>query len=113
MGAENDGFRPRIEETLYFTKHLKITKVGFAACNAFENEMRVLRKLFMQEGFDVVCAACQIGWVTAEERGIPKLTDYVNSSCNPIAQELYLKVVFKGKGGVSTGRLLAAVNRPH
>jgi len=30
----------------------------------------------------------------------------------PLA-ELYLKVVFKGKGGVSTGRLLAAVNRPH
>ena len=30
-----------------------------------------------------------------------------------IAFELYLKVVFKGKGGVSTGRLLAAVNRPH
>jgi len=29
------------------------------------------------------------------------------------AVELYLKVVFKGKGGVSTGRLLAAVNRPH
>jgi len=28
-------------------------------------------------------------------------------------EELYLKVVFKGKGGVSTGRLLAAVNRPH
>jgi len=28
-------------------------------------------------------------------------------------KELYLKVVFKGKGGVSTGRLLAAVNRPH
>ena len=30
-----------------------------------------------------------------------------------IYAELYLKVVFKGKGGVSTGRLLAAVNRPH
>jgi len=29
------------------------------------------------------------------------------------SKELYLKVVFKGKGGVSTGRLLAAVNRPH
>ena len=29
------------------------------------------------------------------------------------SSELYLKVVFKGKGGVSTGRLLAAVNRPH
>jgi len=32
---------------------------------------------------------------------------------NPLSFELYLKVVFKGKGGVSTGRLLAAVNRPH
>jgi len=29
------------------------------------------------------------------------------------SKELYLKFVFKGKGGVSTGRLLAAVNRPH
>jgi len=32
---------------------------------------------------------------------------------SPYRNELYLKVVFKGKGGVSTGRLLAAVNRPH
>ena len=37
-----------------------------------------------------------------------------NQGCLRHAQmELYLKVVFKGKGGVSTGRLLAAVNRPH
>jgi len=34
-------------------------------------------------------------------------------AARPAAPELYLKVVFKGKGGVSTGRLLAAVNRPH
>ena len=34
-------------------------------------------------------------------------------SPQPHLSELYLKVVFKGKGGVSTGRLLAAVNRPH
>ena len=38
-------------------------------------------------------------------------TVYVKLIRNPL--ELYLKVVFKGKGGVSTGRLLAAVNRPH
>ncbi len=86
VGAENDGFRPRIEEVLHFTKHLHLAKVGFATCNAFEKEMRTLEKLFSREGLDVVCAACQIGWVTAEERGVPKLGDYVNSTCNPIAQ---------------------------
>ena len=37
----------------------------------------------------------------------------VNRQCSACGSELYLKVVFKGKGGVSTGRLLAAVNRPH
>jgi len=36
-----------------------------------------------------------------------------DASAYKMLRELYLKVVFKGKGGVSTGRLLAAVNRPH
>jgi len=36
-----------------------------------------------------------------------------NIKLDEVSMELYLKVVFKGKGGVSTGRLLAAVNRPH
>jgi len=86
IGAVSDGFRPRVEEALHFSKHLKLTKIGFATCNAFENEMRILEKLFRQEGLEVVCAACQIGSVTAEEREIPELSDYVNSTCNPIAQ---------------------------
>jgi len=86
VGAENDGFRPRIEEALHFVKHLKLKKIGFAACTAFENEMHILKKLFMQEGLNVVCAACPIGGVTAEERCFPELSDYINSMCNPIAQ---------------------------
>ncbi len=48
--------------------------------------MRILEKLFRQEGLDVVCAGCQIGRVTAEERGVPELGDYVNAACNPVAQ---------------------------
>ncbi len=86
VGAESDGFRPRIEEALHFSKHLQLTKVGFATCSAFDREMRILKKLFSQEGIGVVCAACQIGSVTAEEREIPELSNYVNSTCNPIAQ---------------------------
>ena len=42
-----------------------------------------------------------------------RVTDYVTPRNPHPDSELYLKVVFKGKGGVSTGRLLAAVNRPH
>ena len=53
---------------------------------------------------------------------LPDLSPYVSSADEDgsiltftglTIGELYLKVVFKGKGGVSTGRLLAAVNRPH
>ncbi|MCG8550078.1 MAG: DUF1847 domain-containing protein [Desulfobacterales bacterium] len=86
IGEERDGFRSRIEEALHFSKHLKLTKVGFAACTAFDSEMVILKKLFSQEGLQVVCASCQIGSVTAEEREIPELSDYVNATCNPIAQ---------------------------
>lgn len=86
VNAVNDGFRPRIEEALHFARCLQIKKVGFAACNAFTTEMQILRKLFAQEGVEVVCVACQIGHVTAEDRGMPELSGYINAICNPVAQ---------------------------
>jgi len=43
----------------------------------------------------------------------PTAGTFASTNNTAKAGELYLKVVFKGKGGVSTGRLLAAVNRPH
>jgi len=64
---------------------------------------------YIQHQFEGVCWKRHDQWdsITASLKGssyykLPKML-----------QELYLKVVFKGKGGVSTGRLLAAVNRPH
>lgn len=86
VGAEKDGFRPRIEEALHFSKQLELTKIGFAACTAFEYEMEVLERLFAREGFRVVCASCQIGRVSAEDRGLAHLNEYANSTCNPVAQ---------------------------
>lgn len=85
-GAKNDGMRYRIEEALDFAKALKLSRIGFAACVAFVNELEVLVKLFAGEGFQVVCASCQIGRVSAEARNLPELIDYVNATCNPIAQ---------------------------
>ena len=86
VGAEKDGFRPRVEEALHFSKELKLTKIGFATCTPLEYDMKTLERLFTQEGFRVVCAGCQIGRVSAEDRGLPHLNEYVNSACNPIAQ---------------------------
>ncbi|SDP84157.1 DUF1847 domain-containing protein [Desulforhopalus singaporensis] len=86
VGAVNDGFRPRIEEALHFAKQLNCTRVGLAACAAFENETRILKSLFRKEGIQVFCTNCPIGGVTAEERGLPQLAEYINSACNPIAQ---------------------------
>jgi len=86
VGAAKDGFRPRVEEALHFSKQLKLTKIGFATCTALEYDMEVLEQLFIQEGFRVVCVACQIGRVSAEDRDLPHLNEYVNSVCNPIAQ---------------------------
>lgn len=86
VGSKNDGFRPRIEEALDFCAQLKLTRIGFAACNAFESELALLRALFTERGFEVVAVACQIGRVTAEQRGTPHLAEYTNANCNPIAQ---------------------------
>lgn len=86
VGAEKDGFRSRIEEAVRFSKQLKFTKIGFATCTALQYEMDILERLFSQEGFKVFCAACSIGRVSAEDRGLPHLNEYVNSFCNPIAQ---------------------------
>lgn len=86
VGAEKDGFRPRVEEALHFSKQLEFTKIGFAACTALQYDMGVLERIFTQEGFEVFCAACSIGRVSAENRGLPHLGGYVNSFCNPILQ---------------------------
>ena len=86
VGATNDGFRPRIEEAIDFARQLKLSKIGFATCNAFKKEQELIGKLFIRKDLDVICANCQIGRVSAEDRGVPRLNKYINSFCNPIAQ---------------------------
>jgi uncharacterized metal-binding protein len=87
VGKKNDGYRPRIEEALDFTREMKFSRVGFAACVAFGKELEVIRRLFEQAGIEVFSAGCQIGRSSATDRGLPHLEAYPdNSTCNPIAQ---------------------------
>jgi uncharacterized metal-binding protein len=77
---------PRIQEAVEFVKELKLNKIGFASCIALIPELRMTTELFAGVGLDVVCAACQIGTVSPEARGVPELKDARGVSCNPIAQ---------------------------
>jgi uncharacterized metal-binding protein len=87
VGKRNDGYRPRIEEALDFTRVMKFSRVGFATCVAFGRELTVIRKLFEQAGIAVFTAGCQIGRTSATDRGLPHLEEYPdNSPCNPVAQ---------------------------
>ena len=87
VGKKNDGYRARIEEALDFTREMKFSRVGFAACVAFGRELEVIRRLFEKAGIEVFSAGCQIGRSSATDRGLPHLEAYPdNSTCNPIAQ---------------------------
>jgi len=57
--------------------------------------------------------ASRFGFDTVGVDAMPEFLKDASKKASEYQVELYLKVVFKGKGGVSTGRLLAAVNRPH
>lgn len=86
VGAVNDGYRSRIEEALDFALQMGFGKVGFAACTAFSNELRIIAKFFSAAGLEIVSVGCAIGRVTAKARGLPELGKYLNSGCNPLAQ---------------------------
>ncbi len=50
------------------------------------NELKIVSRLFIQSGFEVVSVTCQIGRVKPEARGVPELAGMRGATCNPIAQ---------------------------
>ena len=77
---------PRIQEAIEFARELGIGKVGLASCIALRRELADIAELFTGAGFEVVCAACQVGRVHPEDRGVPDLKGSRGTTCNPIAQ---------------------------
>jgi uncharacterized metal-binding protein len=78
---------PRIQEAIEFAKELKLSKIGFASCVALIRELGMVAELFIGAGFDTISAACQIGKISPEARGVAvDVKDYRGFFCNPIAQ---------------------------
>ena len=86
VSSKDNGMRTRIAEAIDFAKEMGFSKIGFAACLAFDYEMDFVRKLFIKEGLDPIIVGCQIGNSTPEDRGVPDLQSYSNSTCNPLGQ---------------------------
>ncbi len=77
---------PRIQEAIEFARELKLKKIGLASCVALIGELRSIAELFAGAGFSGTSAACQIGRVSPEARGVPELKGFRGTTCNPIAQ---------------------------
>lgn len=77
---------PRVQEAIEFARELGVSKVGLASCIALRRELADIAELFIGAGFEVVCAACQVGRVHPEDRGVPDLKGCRGTTCNPIAQ---------------------------
>lgn len=77
---------PRIQEAIEFAKELKLSMIGLASCVALIRELGLVAELFTGAGFNVISAACQIGRVSPEARGVPELKGFRGVTCNPIAQ---------------------------
>lgn len=78
---------PRIQEAIEFAKELKLSKIGFASCIALVRELGLITELFTGAGFEIASAACLIGRVTPEDRGVHVETEDLRGLyCNPIAQ---------------------------
>jgi uncharacterized metal-binding protein len=86
VSSKYDGMRPRIAEAIDFVKEMGFHKIGFAACLAFEYEMKTIREIFVKEELEPIIVGCQIGNSTPGDRGVAELLKYSNSTCNPIGQ---------------------------
>jgi len=84
--TNGNGKWPRIREAIEFAKELDVSRIGLASCIGLIRELGLVAELFIGGGFNVISATCQIGRVSAEDRGVPELKSSSGTYCNPIAQ---------------------------
>jgi len=82
--------KPRIQETIEFARRMKYKRLGLAFCLGLRPEAKIVEKLFVSAGFEVVSALCKMGRTPKESIGV-RDDQKINigcfeSMCNPIAQ---------------------------
>jgi uncharacterized metal-binding protein len=82
--------KPRIVETMEFARKMGYRRLGLVFCLGLRPEAKIVERLFVSEGFEVVSALCKLGRTPKERIGI-RDDQKINigcfeSMCNPIAQ---------------------------
>ena len=82
--------KPRIQETIEFAHRMNYKRLGLAFCLGLRPEAKIVEKLLVSRGFEVVSALCKMGRTPKENIGVrddQKIRiGCFESMCNPIAQ---------------------------
>ena len=80
----------RLEETIEFANRLGYKKIGVAFCVGLREEAKILSRILVANGFEVVSVACKTGSIPKEEIGVAETQKVrpgtYEAMCNPIGQ---------------------------
>ena len=86
--------KPRLLETIEFSKKMGFKRLGLAFCGGLANEAKIVERLLREHGFEVVSAICKAGRVPKETIGISDEQKVAigqpESMCNPILQAMIM-----------------------
>lgn len=82
----------RIQETAAFAHRMGYKKLGLAFCIGISQEIELIAKYFVKEGFDVVSICCKNCGIDKKILGLKQvhLERPVESMCNPKNQAMFL-----------------------
>ena len=85
----------RVEDTIDFARNMGYKKLGIATCIGLMAEDRILQKILIAKGFEVVSICCKCGSIPKEEIGLldneKAKPGTFEPMCNPVAQAKILE----------------------
>lgn len=84
--------KPRIQETIEFTKKMKFKRICLIFCIGMRKEAEIIHKIFTDNGIEAISVMCKAGAISKEEIGLLREQqinpDMFETMCNPILQAL-------------------------
>ena len=84
----------RIQEIMDFARRIGATRLGIAHCVGLMEEARIVREIFLGNGFEVDAICCKVGSIEKEKVGLKDEEKvhpgHFEALCNPVAQAALL-----------------------
>jgi uncharacterized metal-binding protein len=84
--------KPRIQETIEFSRKMKFNRICLVFCVGMRKEAEIIHKIFTDNGFETISVMCKAGAISKEEIGLLREEQIDPSTfeamCNPILQAL-------------------------